>query len=132
GIFRHGGDVLVVERVRRAAQAGATRVAAAQRPFLSDLVALGVVVEVLAGEVGEARRGARGGGDVEFDGDRATVVGGDRHRAGADGGQVLARRLAHVLQAGVGGRVLVVPEADVGVGDRLRLLVEAAERPNRA
>ena len=107
------GSVLVVERVGRPAEAGAAGVAAAQRALGGDLVALGVVVERPARQVGDARRRARGVGQVQLRGDRRALVGGHRHRSGAVGGQILGGRRADVLEVGVGRRVLRRPEAGV-------------------
>ena len=91
--------VLVVDAVRRPALAGAAGVATADRALGGDLVAGGVVEELLAREIG------RGSAPVQGASPRSrlttigvTLVGGDRHRPGAGGGDARGRRLTHVLE----------------------------------
>ena len=101
------------DAVGRAALPGAARVAAADRAVGGDLVAVGVVVELLAGQVLQVRGAARRVGQVEADHDRGALVGVDRHRLGARGRQVLGGRRADLLEVGVGRRALRRPRARV-------------------
>src|SRR6266545_3706570 len=116
------GTVLVREPVRGSALAGALRVAALQHEDAAggQPVALGVVEELLARQVGEARNGAGRAPRVKLGLDDA-LVGGDRHQR-----RTLARvtglwRLADVGDIRVGGRVDRGPGALGGRGRWLHL-----------